>query len=53
MLFGEPVSAGLLSVAPVSFVPTQACAGLFRASKTVRVIVPPGVTARFWRKLMS
>ena len=37
----------------VSSVPPQLAIGRPRASKTVRVIVPPGVTTRFWRFMTS
>ena len=44
-----PEPAGWSCVAPVSLVPTHVCPALLRASKTVRVIVPPGVTVRFFQ----
>ena len=45
--------SGSVSVAPLSFVPTQTDAASPRVSYTVRVIVPPGVTCRFTRPIES
>ena len=53
LLPAAPPPVGSESVAPVSLVPTQTLATHCGVVQTVRVIVPPGATMRFFRSRAS